>query len=497
MLLEKPFASSKSFLAIVRAENRADLARRVDEAARDAGAAGLQTFAEFASQTADIPSYGECCVAVVADSLKELTAKLERAASQLSNLHRTRINDRSGIYFHDRPLGPEGRVAFLFPGEGSQYENALADLPPEFPELRELLATPAGEEKAIWDMRAATRMVLSADVALLHVLRKLGVEPDAVAGHSTGEIAALFAAGMFPGDSTSNFHRMLDGLARAITPDLQREIGSVTLIAAGTDRATAETLVAGIEPPMQIAMHNCPHQTVIVGDEQSALVLNRRMLDEGILYEVLPFDRPYHTQRCAPLAAAIREPYESLIANPPAIPVYSCTAARLFPAELRSAREMAVDQWTSRVEFPATVEAMYADGIRIFVESGPRGNLSAFVSDILRGRPHSAIPADVAQRPGLDQLVHLIAQLTAHGVRLNRPNYAATDERAPAIAAHLRFMERFYGAQQTIMLAYLERLRTSAPVAAPALADPKDLPAEEHSLPHASAHRDDPVLPPG
>ncbi len=483
MILVKPFASSGTFIAIVRAGTREELFSRVHEASQLASGAALRLPSMVERETADSASHGECCVTIVADSLSDLAAKLQRAGRQLADGKRARINDRTGIYFHDQPLGERGKVAVLFPGEGSQYENALTDLAPEFPEISEMITPPAGEARAMWDMIPAIRRVLSADLALFHVLRGLGLEPDVVAGHSTGETAALIVAQMIPGESAADLHRLLDGLGTVVTPSVIRDIGKATLIAAGTDRSTAESLLAGIQPPMQVAMYNCPHQTVIVGDEASAAIAIERMLEQGIMYEVLLFDRPYHTELCAPLAVALREPYERSILNPPSIPLYSCTAGRRFPSDVEAARKMALDQWTSRVEFPDMVEAMYADGARIFVESGPRGNLSAFVSDILRGRPHAAIPANIAQRSGIDQLVHLIAQLTAHGVRLGTVNQTVTNDRAPVIAAHLEFMERFYSVQQRVMLAYLEKRGMSESLPLRKKSQPADVASASHILP--------------
>ena len=61
---------------------------------------------------------------------------------------------------------------------------------------------------------------------------------------------------------------------------------------------------------------------------------------------------------------------------------------------------------------------MYADGVRIFVEVGPKSNLSGFVDDVLRGKPHIAIPSNVQHRSGILQLHHMLGQLLAHGVDL-------------------------------------------------------------------------------
>ena len=75
-----------------------------------------------------------------------------------------------------------------------------------------------------------------------------------------------------------------------------------------------------------------------------------------------------------------------------------------------------VDHLTSRVRFREQVEAMYEAGARIFVEVGPKGILTGLVGQILRDRPHLAMPSDVPGRPGLVQLLHLVARLATHGV---------------------------------------------------------------------------------
>jgi phosphopantetheinyl transferase len=73
-------------------------------------------------------------------------------------------------------------------------------------------------------------------------------------------------------------------------------------------------------------------------------------------------------------------------------------------------------QWARTVRFRESVQAMYRDGVRIFVEVGPRANLTGFIDDILRGQRYAAIPSNVPHRSGLTQLNHLVAQLSAHGV---------------------------------------------------------------------------------
>ena len=82
-------------------------------------------------------------------------------------------------------------------------------------------------------------------------------------------------------------------------------------------------------------------------------------------------------------------------------------------------RRLAVAQWTRPVAFRDTIEAMYRDGLRVFVDVGARGNLCGYVEDILRGRPAFAVAANLPRRSGTAQLNHLVASLFAQGLSLD------------------------------------------------------------------------------
>src|SRR5206468_700232 len=80
-------------------------------------------------------------VGLVAESVEDLVSRLDAIAPRLADPSRSAIRDARGTYFWDRPLGRSGGLAFLFPGEGSQYPGMLADLCPHFPEVRALFDT--------------------------------------------------------------------------------------------------------------------------------------------------------------------------------------------------------------------------------------------------------------------------------------------------------------------------------------------------------------------
>jgi acyl transferase domain-containing protein len=165
-------------------------------------------------------------------------------------------------------------------------------------------------------------------------------------------------------------------------------------------------------------MDNCPHQTVVVASAEAAGPLEAELTARRFMFERLPFHRPYHTPLFEPFMGPLAGMFEGMSFRTPQTTLYSCTTARPFPEDPDEIRRLALAHWASPVEFTGMIRAMHDDGVRIFVEVGPRGNLTAFVEDILRGRPFLAVPCDTPRRSGLTQLNHLAAQLTAHHVPL-------------------------------------------------------------------------------
>ena len=382
-------------------------------------------------------------LAIVASSLQDFDSKLARALGRLADPECTRIKDRSGIYFFEEPLGRQGKLAFLFPGEGSQYVNMLSDLSMHFPEVRacfdlvdrafansgrrnhlpsRLIFPPpnsGAEEDRLWQMEGAVAAVTTANRALLTLLSRLEIRPQVLLGHSTGEFTALQAAGIMDLADESLYEQCvadLDGIyQRAATED---GVPRAVMVAVGADSTTVSQIIGQSNDGIHIAMDNCLHQTVIAGQEAAVERTIEHMRRQGLIYEVLPFDRPYHTPLFEAYAESLRRFFNRWLVSSPHVPLYSCTTMAPYPADLAQIRELAFQHWVSPVEFRRTIEAMYADGVRIFVEVGPKGNLTAFVDDILRTRPHLAVASNVPSRSGITQLNHAVALLAAQGVHL-------------------------------------------------------------------------------
>ena len=384
-------------------------------------------------------SAGPARLGLVARTTADLADRLSAVRDRLRDTALPAVRDARGAYYWDRPVGLEGGLAFLFPGEGSQYPGMMADLCLQFPEVlarfdtSDRIALESGERVLPSDLlfnaeggvadspyrsaEIAVNVVLSSQWAIDRLLRCLAIRPVAVAGHSSGELLALAAAGALEVDA-----RLEDRLGRlgSIFRDLDRS-GSVPearLVAASTNRDVASAACDAIDPRVMVAVDNCPHQVILAGPPGAVGAVVARLRGTGVLCDDLPFGRAYHTPAFAPAVEPIAQFYEDLPLARPRLPIYSCSIARRMPDDPESIRRIAAGQWTRPVAFRETVEAMHADGIRVFVDVGARGSLAGFVDDTLRGRPAFAAAAHVPRRSGITQLNHLVAALFAQHVPL-------------------------------------------------------------------------------
>ncbi|MBA4062289.1 MAG: beta-ketoacyl synthase [Isosphaera sp.] len=496
---------------VLRGDDRADLRGRAlalaDRVERQPGV----TLSEVAAGLAADLAPGGSRLGAVSGSAADLAKKLRRTADRLADPNCKQIRDAAGVYFFDQPLyAAPGSLALLFPGEGAQYPGMLADLCGVFPEVEETFAWcdqlaaeagrpslravlhPAPEDRAAAEaelrkLGPSIFGVLVADQAVIRVLWNLHLPVGAVAGHSAGEIAALLASGAMGAEKVLG-PRLADTMDLMQRQEEQAGGPDVTLLAVGAGRAAVEEVAAG---GVVVAMDNCPHQCVAVGPTPAVAAVEAALLARGLVCERLPFRRPYHTPLFEPWMGPFRDLFAPVPFERPHTPVYSCSTGARFPDDPDAVRDLAVNHWVSPVEFARMIETMYADGVRLFVEAGPRGNLSAFVEDVLRGRPFAALPANVARKSGPTQINHLVAQLAAHHVPLNLGHLyagrvaswtaavpaaateievasgppqsdpiraggaAGTAAVQAALADHLAVMERFLDVQREVMTAFL------------------------------------------
>lgn len=371
-------------------------------------------------------------LAIVAASLEDLRAKLAKAKAAMES-NQSELNDPQGIYLSSRPA--RGKVAFLFPGQGSQKIHMLRDLAIHFPEFRRSLEQservlagrfpkklsayiyppPAfGPEREKQQNLELTDTVVAqpalgvVEIALCRLLERLGVHPDMTAGHSYGEYVALAAAGVFSDEALFDISECR---GRAIKDTTGDEAG--TMAAVHADAESVTKALEGMEG-ITLANHNSPRQTVISGATDAVRAALQQFDRAGMAARLIPVACAFHSPLMEPARSRFAQVLGRQKLARPATAVFSNTLGSRYPDEPKEIAALLESHLVRPVRFVDEIRAMHGEGARVFVEVGPKGVLTGLARQILEGKDARFIQVD-SDRDGLVQLLHALAQLAAEG----------------------------------------------------------------------------------
>ena len=305
-----------------------------------------------------------------------------------------------------------GKIAFCFPGQGSLETGMGRDIAEASPEAREVFDI--GSEASGLDLAklcfdtpvddmVETELqqpaLVATSLAFLAALRKRGVKPDFVVGHSVGEFAALAAAGAMNVRETIGLVRER-GLAMAEAA--KERPGSMAAILGLEDEAVERLCrkILGVWP----ANYNCPGQIVISGENDAVDECCALAEEQGARRTVkLRVSGAFHSPLVAHAADRLRPAVEKVRFSEPTAPFMSTVTARLESAQRMG--PLLVDQLTAPVRFTQAASELVREGVRTFVEVGPGNVLSGLVKRI--DRSVKAIP--VNSLSALDKLEELLS----------------------------------------------------------------------------------------
>jgi polyketide-type polyunsaturated fatty acid synthase PfaA len=463
--------AAASELVLVSDDSPGDLrARLLDGGGRERSA---PTLAKLAGESQrDFDPGKPCRLAVVATDAGDLRAKLDRAAVMVGRQPDAPFALPGGVFYDRGPTDP-GRVAFVFPGQGSQYVGMGGDIAMAFPAAQNVWDFAAGldvgeralgdivfpvpvftdeqraaQELRLTDTRWAQPALAAHSLCMLALLKSIGVEPDCAVGHSLGELVALHAAGAMDAESLLRLARRRGELLAQI----DAEPGAMLAVGADAD-AVASAIEESTIADLWLANINAPQQTVVSGTVRAIEALHGRLSATGITARRLAVSVAFHSPLARSAVGPLREFLEKLKLTAPRIDVYGNADAAIYRGEPDAISSTLAEHPAAPVRFLDQIEAVYADGVRTFIEVGAGSALTGLIRQILGDRDHVAVSLDKRGRDGVTAWHEAVGRLAVHGVpmdptKLSQDWHSASSKPAPH-AAPTRMSVRINGTGYT------------------------------------------------
>ncbi|WP_076971257.1 ACP S-malonyltransferase [Streptomyces sparsogenes] len=277
------------------------------------------------------------------------------------------------------------RVAFLFPGQGSQVPGMGRDLVALHPDLvrpyfdtaDEVLGMPLsrlcfeGDPEELRDTSVTQPAVYLASLVSAVVLRERGVAPAAVAGHSLGEYTALVVAGVLDWMDALKLVRRRGVLMSELNRRTPGRMAAVIGLPADRVRELCEEVSHRRRLVVEVANYNAARQTVVSGVVEGVAEVSRRAREEGASHVAgLRVGAPFHCSLMADVAAEFGGALDAVAFATPSLPVVAnATAGYVYSGA--EARELLRRQLAAPVRWQETLDLLAREEVSAFVEVGP------------------------------------------------------------------------------------------------------------------------------
>ena len=278
------------------------------------------------------------------------------------------------------------KIAFCFPGQGSQDVGMGQAIASEFPEARAVFDEASEAvgfdvaklcfEGPIEELTRTDKQqpaLVATSIACLRAVASLGVKPDFVVGHSVGEYSALAAAEALAARDAF----ALVGERGLATAEAAKERPGAMAAVIGLEDSVVEELCSGIDNVWP-ANYNCPGQIVVSGENEAVANLIERATEAGARRTVkLRVSGAFHSPLVEGAGKRLQPALESVSFRDPATPFMSTVTARVEDAHRLV--ELLVQQLTGPVKFTQAVRGLVEHGVEMFVEIGPGQVLSGLL----------------------------------------------------------------------------------------------------------------------
>ncbi|MBW2180755.1 MAG: acyltransferase domain-containing protein, partial [Deltaproteobacteria bacterium] len=317
--------------------------------------------------------------------------------------------------------GPEeqGEIAFIFPGQGSQYVNMGKDIVCTFPEALNSISlmdekfTSAQRltdiiypnpayfknnkkrcEDTLKETHNAQPAIGAVSLAMLKVLQRFGIKPDAVCGHSFGELTALLGAGWITEETFSNLSIARGDVMANSSKDIGQHRGTMLAVRASLNELADLVETSGLD--IVLANKNSPDQGVISGPAESVFKFEEICKQKGYGTVRLSVSAAFHSSLVIDAYEPFLHHLKQAEFNPTNIPVYSNTTGEPYPQDRSKIIKHIAEHILHPVDFVLEIENMFASGVRTFIEVGPKSVLTGMVKSILSGHDIHSISLDTS-----------------------------------------------------------------------------------------------------
>ncbi len=280
---------------------------------------------------------------------------------------------RPGLSTGPKVSGRQRKLVFVFPGQGSQWfgmGQKLLEQEAVFREvvercdramrphgnwslLAELTATDAAQSR-LNEIDIIQPALFAIQVALAGLWRSWGIEPQAVVGHSMGEVAAAYVAGALSLDDAA---RVICRRSRLV----KRTIGHGLMVAVELSMEAARRVLVGYEDRVSIAVSNGPTSTVLSGDPAALEAIVDQLQRQDIFCRMVKVDFASHSPQMDPLRDELLKALEGLEARPAPVPIYSTVTGAVSDG-----LDFAAPYWARNLREPV----LFSTAVRQLLENG-------------------------------------------------------------------------------------------------------------------------------
>jgi len=350
----------------------------------------------------------------------------------------------AGVYYRRSGIDPKGKVVALFPGQGSQYVDMGRDLAINFPTIRQAFtdmdrhfdtdglqplsglifpipsfdsAKKEAQSVLLTSTEYAQPAIGTLSVGMYKLLKQAGFKADFTAGHSFGELTALWAAGVY---DEEDYFSLSKARGKAMAPPADPDFDAGTMLAVKGDVSLLQEELKAF-PDITLANWNSKNQVVLAGAKPDIAAVQKVLVEKGYSVVGLQVSAAFHTELVGHAQKPFAEAIKQVKFNNATIPVYSNTTGQVYASDPEQIRLNLTQHILNPVRFKDEIDAIHSQGGRIFVEFGPKNVLTNLVKNILEGKPHFAVALNPNAKKDSDrQYREAVVQLCVLGLDLHK-----------------------------------------------------------------------------